>query len=223
VLLYHAFGDEPSRFVVGRRVFARQMRLLSLLRFRVVPYGELVAALGEGRVPRRTVALTIDDGYAEIAEIAPILERHGFGATVFLISGRLGGVNNWSSDPLLHGRPTLSVEEAVRLRARGIELGAHTRSHVDLRAVDGDTLTTEVEGSRRELEEALGEPMRVFAYPYGGVDERVAEAVRAAGFASACTVVSRRARIDDDPFLIPRIEVKRSDSLLRFLLKVVRP
>jgi hypothetical protein len=44
--------------------------------------------------------------------------------------------------------------------------------------------------------------------------------VRRAGFTSACTVEGRLARLSDDPLRVPRIEIERSDSLLRFLLKV---
>jgi peptidoglycan/xylan/chitin deacetylase (PgdA/CDA1 family) len=218
VLLYHAFGDEPSRFVIPTRVFARQMRVLALLGFRVVPYGELADALRAGN--RRTAVLTLDDGYADNAEIAAILERHGFGATVFVVSGRLGGVNDWSDAAPLRDRRLLSVEELVQLRARGFEPGAHTRTHPALPDLDDEAIAPEVDSSRRELEQALGAPVRFFAYPYGRADDRAVAAVRAAGFAGACTTEPRPARLGDDPLLLPRIEIKRSDSLLRFLTKV---
>ena len=51
VLMYHAFDGEErgDRFVIARRRFARQMRLLALLRYRVVPIAAVVEALREGR------------------------------------------------------------------------------------------------------------------------------------------------------------------------------
>lgn len=218
VLLYHAFGEEPSRFVIPLRTFARQLRLLALLGYRVVPYGELAMALRSGS---RTAVLTIDDGYADNgADAAAVLERRGFGATVFVVSGRLGADNDWSDVPPLRGRPMLAAEDLRRLRGRGLEFGAHTRTHPALPDLGDDELAEEIESSRSELERTLGEPVRSFAYPYGRFDERAVAAVRRAGFASACTTEPRPARVDDDPLLIPRIEIKRSDSLPRFLLKV---
>jgi peptidoglycan/xylan/chitin deacetylase (PgdA/CDA1 family) len=221
VLLYHAFGDDTNDFVVSRRGFALQMRMLSLLGFRVVPYGELVRILSESRVPpRRTVVLTIDDGYLDSATIAvDVLGPHGFGATIFLVSGFLGGVNGWSDDPL-GGRGLLAVEDMLALRARGIEFGAHTRTHPRLPDLADDAIADEVQSSRDELERALGEPVRTFAYPYGLVDERAVAAVGRAGFVGACTTEPRPAQLDDDPLLIPRIGIMRSDSPMRFLLKV---
>jgi peptidoglycan/xylan/chitin deacetylase (PgdA/CDA1 family) len=218
VLLYHAFGEEDDRYMVSPRAFARHMRLLALLGFRVVSYGDLAGAL---RSESRTAVLTIDDGYADNGTAAaPVLARHGFGATVFIVSGRLGADNDWSDAPPLRGRPMLAAEDLRRLRASGLEFGAHTRTHPALPDLTDDAIADEVASSRAELERVLGEPVSSFAYPYGRADDRAVAAVRGAGFAGACTTEPRPARLDDDPFLIPRIEVKRSDSLLRFVLKV---
>jgi peptidoglycan/xylan/chitin deacetylase (PgdA/CDA1 family) len=224
VLLYHAFSDdeEPNRFVISKRVFARQMRLLSLLGFTVLTYDAFVELLRDGRLPPpRTAVLTIDDGYADNGEIAAaILERHGFGATIFLVSGRLGAVNDWSDAAPLRGRELLTVSQIESLRKRGIEFGAHTRTHPCLPDVADETVADEVESSRWDLEEALGIPVRTFAYPYGRLDDRAVAAAERTGFVGACTTDPRLARLDDHPLLIPRIEIRRRDPLWRFLRKV---
>jgi peptidoglycan/xylan/chitin deacetylase (PgdA/CDA1 family) len=219
VLLYHAFGDDENRFVVSARVFARQLRVLSLLGWRLIDYDEYATTLAAGTLPPpRTAVLTIDDGYRDNAEIAaPILERHGFAASIFLVSGRLGKDNDWSSDAPLQGRPMLSADDAARLVARGVGIGAHTVTHPPLPDCDDDALVEEIAESKRSLEAALARPVRTFAYPYGRVDERTVEAVRRAGFVSACTTEPRLARPDDDPFLVPRIEIEHGDSVRRFL------
>jgi peptidoglycan/xylan/chitin deacetylase (PgdA/CDA1 family) len=224
VLLYHAFSesDESNRFIVTRRVFARQMRLLSLLRFNVLPYGEFARSLREGRrLPSRTAVLTIDDGYADNGELAaPILERLGFGATIFAVTGRLGAVNDWSDAAPLRGRPLLAVQQLTPLHERGIEFGAHTRTHSCLPDLPDEAVAEEVESSRKELELALGTPVHTFAYPYGRLDDRAIAAVQRAGFLSACTTEPRLACLGDHPLRIPRIEIKRADSLWQFLRKV---
>ncbi|MGE5335882.1 MAG: glycosyltransferase [Nitrososphaerota archaeon] len=224
VLMYHAFGerDEGDRFVVSRRAFARQLRLLRLLGYRGVEFGELVADLRAGRLPpRRAVAITIDDGYRDNLELAaPLLRRHGFPATVFVVTGRLGGVNDWSADGALHRRPMLEWEGAEGLERDGIRLGAHTRTHPALPGLPVERLDEELAGSREDLEARLGRPVGSFAYPYGELDDEVVEAARRAGFAAACTVEPRLARLDEDPLRVPRVEVRAGDSLRRFLLNV---
>jgi peptidoglycan/xylan/chitin deacetylase (PgdA/CDA1 family)/GT2 family glycosyltransferase len=223
ILLYHAFGgtERPSRFVVSRRAFARQMRLLSVLRFKVIAYDELVRGFARGDLPSpRTVVLTLDDGYADNDDVAaPILERQGFCATIFLVSGRLGRVNDWSEAPSLRGRPLLSEQQLATLRERGLDFGAHTRTHCPLPWATDETLMDELVRSRTDLEEALGTAIHSFAYPYGRWDDAAVDAVERAGYLSACTTEPRLARLDDHPLLIPRLEIKGSDSLFRFLLK----
>jgi peptidoglycan/xylan/chitin deacetylase (PgdA/CDA1 family)/GT2 family glycosyltransferase len=228
VLMYHAFDAEGSgdRFVISKRRFARQMRLLSLLRYRVVPFAEVVEALREGgELPLRTVAITIDDGYLDNLEIAiPILRRHRFPATIFLVSRRIGARNDWADEggggAGLAGRPLLSAAQVRELRQDAIAFGAHTRNHRNLLSVEGSELEAELAGSRADLEELLGESVKTLAYPYGGFDERVAAAAGAAGYRGACTVESRLVRRGDDPLELPRLEVRGTEPLHRFLRKL---
>jgi len=225
VLMYHAFtdGGEEDRYILPKRSFARQMRLLAALRYRVVGFEEIALALGEGRaLPRRTVAITIDDGYGDNFEIAyPILRRHRFTATLFLISRKLGSKANWSSEGgPTDGRALLSLEQVRQMRADGLAVGAHTRTHRPLPQLPAVEAEAEIAGSRADLEAALGEAVGTFAYPYGELDEQAVDAVKRASFLGACTTHPRHARFGDDPLLIPRIEVRGSDTTRRFLRKL---
>jgi peptidoglycan/xylan/chitin deacetylase (PgdA/CDA1 family) len=224
VLMYHAFSerDESDRYVVCKRVLKRQMRILSLLRFRAIGFEELAQTLRDGRLPpARAFSITIDDGYRDNLEIAqPILEKHGFAATIFLVGDRIGGVCDWTEEEALHGRPLLSAEEISGLLGSTTTFGAHTRTHCSLPDLPDDDVTGEIAGSRDDLEAQLGAQLRTFAYPYGRFDERAVAAVGEAGFTGAGTVVPRRAQIDDDPLQIPRIEVRAEDSLPRFVFKL---
>jgi peptidoglycan/xylan/chitin deacetylase (PgdA/CDA1 family) len=223
VLMYHAFSeDKPSRFVITRRSFARQMRLLALLRYRVVDFEELAGAVRDGdELPRKAAVITIDDGYRDNLEIAqPILSKHGYPATVFVVSGHLGGENDWGDGGAVEGLPLLSPEQVKAMRAAGTAIGAHTRNHVDLSEVEAGLAVEEIEGSRQDLERLLGEPVSSFAYPYGRFDNGAAAAAREAGVLAACTVEGRRASPGGDPLTIPRIEVRGSDSIVRFLRKL---
>jgi peptidoglycan/xylan/chitin deacetylase (PgdA/CDA1 family) len=220
VLMYHAFtaAEEGSRYVMPAATFARQMRLLATLGYKTLTVDELARALREGTpLPGRAVAITIDDGYRDNLEVAlPILRRHGFRATVFLVSGRLGEDNDWDGDEAPGGRPIVTAAEVAQMRAGGLRFGAHTRSHCRLTEADEAEVREQIGGSRRDLEAALGTEVTEFSYPYGLYDERALAAVAEAGYGAAVTTYGRLAGPGDDPFEIPRLEVKGTDSLLAF-------
>jgi len=223
ILMYHAFGKpgEPSsRYVIPGRRFARQMAWLKWRGYHVLGLEEFLRDRCEYRLPpARSVILTFDDGYADNRAVAyPILRRYGFPATIFLVSGGVGDVNRWDSDGELAGRPLLSWSDVRALLHGGVRFGAHTQSHVALTAVSPDRMKDEVEGSRAELERALGVPIFTFAYPHGELDAAVQAGVEDAGFLGACSCHTGV----NDPIVpshaLRRVEVRGAGSFIRFAL-----
>ena len=224
VLLYHAFtaSGEDDRYVLPKRSFARQMRLLALLRYRVISTQDLAQGLREYRLPpRRTAVITIDDGYTDNLEVAfPILRRHRFGATIYLVSRRLGKANDWNSEGAARGRPLLSIEQIRSMEEHGIEIGSHTQTHCSLPDATEEVAAREIRDSRADLEAALMTPP-TFAYPYGRLDDGVVEQVGRSGYLGAyASHVPTLAKLGDDPLLIPRIEIAAGDGILQFLRKL---
>ena len=148
VLMYHSvepYQADPYLVTVSPPRFEQQMRWLARRGLRGTSVRDLLAARAVGAA-KGLVGLTFDDGYADFARHAlPVLQRFGFGATVFVIAGRLGGDNAWD----LEGpRKQLMDARQVRdLGQAGIEIGSHGLRHVRLPAA-GDTAAEEIGGSR---------------------------------------------------------------------------
>ena len=102
-----------------------------------------------GRLPERAVALTFDDGFRSVArEAAPLLRDRGVRATVFCVSGRLGGESDWPSRRPGAGTAQLAdADELAALAADGWEVGCHGATHAPLVDADASFL-------RRELVDA---------------------------------------------------------------------
>lgn len=139
ILMYHgvcadALADAPwmPSYFTTVEAFARQMRFLKE-RCQPLDLLEAVAALEAGRLPRRAVVVTFDDGYANNVTLAgPILRDLGIPAVIFVATGhtatgelynhdRLRLVRHWQrSDgtlPLSVDLRALSVGEADRTLA----------------------------------------------------------------------------------------------------------
>ncbi|MER7518505.1 polysaccharide deacetylase family protein [Streptomyces sp. NPDC126499] len=217
VAMYHSIAevpDDPYRVTVSPVRFARQLHWLRDRGLRGVSVRELLAATAEGR-ERGLVGLTFDDGYADFLESAvPLLRRHGFTATVYVLPGRLGGDNAWDTDG--PRKPLLDEDGIRRAAAAGMEIGSHGLRHLPLAEADDATLAAETRRSRELIEEITGERVDGFCYPYGSVDARVVRAVRKAGYAYACA-------IDPGPlsgtYALPRVHVGEEDTAWRLTAK----
>lgn len=216
-LMYHRVGvvsHDPNVLAVSPGRFAEQMAWLARRRLRGVSIGELVEAARAGD-HGRLVGITFDDGYADLAEHVPdVLHRFGFTATVFVVSGRLGGVNDWDSGTPW---PLVNAEGVRQLADAGLEIGSHGRRHVALAGLDPTALREETDGSRRELEALLNTTIRGFAYPYGSMDVAAREAVRDTGYAYGCAVFVPRA--DQSLVALPRVYVGERDTGIRLAAK----
>ncbi len=129
-----------------------------------------------------------------------------------------------SAAPPPDARP-LTCSEFVELAASDVvTIGDHTVDHARLRDLEpADQLQT-IAPSKERLEQLSGRSISHFAYPFGGkdaFDDHSVEAVRSAGFETACTTIPGNASSTSDPYRLPRHQVKNW-SRLRFRLALER-
>lgn len=231
ILMYHKVGS-PIRTSGDRHVnvdagnFKRQMRVLADLGYHARTFAEVAEALSLGLdLGPRNFVVTFDDGYASVGEHArPVLAECGFPATVFIVSRRVGMVNDWD---VASGKPSLPLLDWAALRdliGAGWEIGGHTATHPHLDVLDDRAALEDIAAGKSELERALATTLRTFCYPFGHLNAQSPSLVRAAGFSGACTTRTGLAAPHTDPFLIPRIKVAYSDGPFGLLYRMfVRP
>ena len=171
-----------------------------------------------GDLQGKVVAITFDDGYADNIDLAlPILRHYGHTATCYVVSQSIGLHNTWDSDVIHSHKPLMSKKQLEHWCATGMEVGAHTQTHPRLPSCNKASLVQEVAGSKADLENLLQMPVNQFCYPYGNLDERVVQAVRAAGYEAATTTNPGVANNEDDFHLLPREKMTGYSHLFRAL------
>lgn len=226
ILMYHNIGVPPvgarlRNLYVRAGAFSRQMFMLRLLGYKGLSMSAAMPYL-RGEKRGRVAVITFDDGYVDTLEQAlPILQKHGFSATCYVISQRTGQYNDWDAASL-NVRKFLMNDEQVRAwQAAGMEVGAHSRTHPRLTGCTDAELQDEIAGSKTDLEKLLGQPVTQFCYPYGDLDARVVAATRQAGFEAATTVQRGRARAGDNAMLLRRVLVSGSTFPHLFIFKLL--
>ncbi|TMK79657.1 MAG: polysaccharide deacetylase family protein [Actinobacteria bacterium] len=213
-LAYHGVADvslsrDPDRLFVRPEDLRRQVAKLREWGYRLVSFGDLAAEANRAGLG----ALTFDDGLVDNLEtLAPLLSELDAPATVFVVSGWLGNPH-----PAAPWTRIVNPNELRGLRDAGLEIGGHSATHADLSKLSYEDAREELARGKRELEEILGEPVEVAAYPYGRANEDTIRACREAGFRAACAATARGSW--DDSHFLPRQDMDNGCTMLGLRLK----
>ncbi len=181
---HHVDTESPAVTSVTPSRFADQMRYLADNRYHVIPLSELISALKNQRpLPRKTIAITFDDGYKSTFENArPILKKHGFPYAVFI-----------AVKPIKQNyRKMMSWRDISKIAGEGAEIMNHSYGHEHLiRRVNGETKTQWLARIQRNIEQTetlikrhTGQNHKVLAYPYGEYNTDLMGLLKSLGYSA---------------------------------------
>ncbi|MCA9131801.1 MAG: polysaccharide deacetylase family protein [Planctomycetales bacterium] len=193
VLFYHRVANRhPNTWTLSRRDFSRQLDWLQK-HYDIVSLAEAQQRIRGQYCDRPTISITFDDGYAENAHFAiPELLRRNLPATYFVATEFVRTGKHFPHDVqagcLLEPN---TIEDLRDFAEHGIEIGAHTRNHLDLGQVRSPgQLRDEIQGSIDDLQAWLGRQVRYFAFPFGlpcNTSQAAVDVLEDAGIAGFCT------------------------------------
>ncbi|MGO9821108.1 MAG: polysaccharide deacetylase family protein [Solirubrobacteraceae bacterium] len=223
VLCYHGVSETwDAREAVTPDELERQLAYLVRQGWRAATFGHAL----QDPPAARTVAITFDDALISVKRLAfPILTRLGLTATVFapteyVSSGERctwDGLHRWAGTAQADELSPMSWGDLGELAESSWEIGSHTCTHPHLTELDDAALLRELEESREAAVERLGRPLETIAYPYGEVDDRVAEFAGRAGYTAGAALSSHLRELGRYRF--PRTGIYRRDVTWRFLIK----
>ena len=219
ILCYHRFGPNRSAMMMTPASFEAQMEYLARNGYRVISMQQFANFLtGREPMPKKTVVITIDDGYKATYQVAfPILKKYGFPATVYLYSDFVG-----ASDALTWAQ----MQEMQRSGL--IEIQPHSKTHANLTIrLPGETDARYVERIRREVDVPIGairERLSVasfsYAYPYGDVNDLVADLLQKQNVKLGVTVSAGGNGFFAYPYMLRRTMIFGTDDLETFKSKL---
>ncbi len=212
ILCYHRFGNGHVKLSVSAKNFDAQMEYLKSNGYRVVPLKDVVDFIsGRKALPRKSVVITIDDGYrSTFAKAFPILKRYGFPATVFLYTDFVGG-----GDALTWTQMKTMVNSGL------IDIQPHSQKHsnMGLQLLDESDddyhsrIEAEITVPSATIKSHLKEPLHTFAYPYGDSNQDVIDNVKAHRFILGVTVEPGTNPSFTFPYMLRRNMIFGDDTL----------
>lgn len=188
------------------------MRYLVRAGYQPITLRDLIHHLTLGApLPEKPIILTFDDGYEDnYTNAYPLLKKYGFVGTFFIVT-----------EPVDKGRAGyMSWAQIEIMSTNGMEIGAHSYTHPDLRDKSVDYIVWQAVGSKEAIEARLQQPVRFFSYPSGGYDEQVVNVLHSANFWGAVTLETGTYQSSREPFELQRIRVQGSDTLNKFASKL---
>lgn len=197
IFMYHRVGDDrhPSTSI-SVEAFEKQLDYLEKNGYEVVELSKIVQKIEKGEdVPENWVALTIDDAYRSFYENGlPLLKERRLPFTLFV-----------NTEAVEKGYGDFMTWDMVLDTDKYGEIGGHSHTHASLPKVSLEKAKTEIELSKKLIEEKLGKEVRYIAYPYGEYSEGVKELVKEAGYEAAFKQVMGAVDKESDPYAINRI------------------
>ncbi len=212
VLCYHSVSKDSWHLSVAPEIFEKQIEFLKK-NYYIATLDEIASFVkGERDLPRRTVAITFDDGYEDnFTNAFPILQKYNIPATIFLLSG---SDTEEARKNLGIWFQMLNQHQIEEMKATGlIDFQFHSRTHNLLNTLSEEKLEKEV---KRE------DSFSYFAYPRGRYSEEVIEALKREGYKGAFSVHAGLVKKGDNLFLIKRNIIVKDTSFLEFKLKLVK-
>ena len=214
ILYYHSVMQEKGNDLrMPPEQFEAQMAYLHDRGYQSVSLEQLyLASNGRGTLPAKPFVITFDDGYVDnFTNAFPILAKHGFTATVFMITN------------YIDGEGFMTRGQLKELVANGWEIESHTTSHPYLTKVDPITVLSELNLSKELLEKELGKPVKFFAYPYGDLNSNVVQAVKETGHLMAVSTQRGWADVKTDAWSVHRIYCYASMGMNEFSHRMQDP
>jgi peptidoglycan/xylan/chitin deacetylase (PgdA/CDA1 family) len=211
VICYHRFAEKcKSSICMPASIFDQQMRYLKDNGYRVINLAELLGFLRyRHALPKRSVVITLDDGYRSAYDIAyPILKKYGFTAALLIYT-----------DFVETSKSAITWDQLREMNTDGFEVGSHTLSHCDLtKKKEGEDEKAYIERIKRELlvskqiiDKELEQDTIYVAFPYGHYNQRVLNICDQVGYEMAFSTKRGGNPFFADPLALRREQLVKRD------------
>ncbi len=221
--MYHNVSDKESvsnGLTISTQKLEEQFQYLTENDFNSFHLSELESLTG---IPQKSVVLTFDDVTEnQLLYAIPLLEKYNLKATFFIPFGYIGKTDSWNEGK----EKIMSMLELLHLDSR-VELGLHSFAHKKYETLSESEINEDFDKCFQIVDKNRLKIYKALAYPYGNYpkkEPKKSQFKRVLQHNNVKMGLRIGNKINSFPFKDPheimRIDVKGSDSLLKFKLKL---
>lgn len=218
ILTYHNFDPSaPGSMTIDTAKFETQLKWIKDNGYTVIPLKQLVSYL-EGKtasVPEKSVVITVDDGKESVYKyMLPIVRKYNIPVTLFIYPSAISNASY-----------AMTWTQLKELQKTGLfDIQGHTYWHPNFKkdkknmspADFQKNLDTQLVKSKKVLEQKMGTPVTLLAWPFGIYDNELEQAAQKAGYEMAFSIDGRPASRSENNMSQPRYLIVEGDSMQTF-------
>lgn len=200
ILMYHSIcNDDPNNsLMIPTEMFAEQMEWLRENDFTAMSMDEVIEAMNTGKVPKRPVLITFDDGYADnYINAFSELKNNNLKGTFFIISDTITE----------EGGYYMSTSMLKEMKEAGMEIENHTANHLELNNLSREDAIDSIKRGQEFLRSVIGSNGNYLCYPIGRYSDETIEIQKELGIKAALTTQGGISSIADGKYELKRIRI----------------
>jgi len=214
ILLYHRFGPTVADgMTITTPVFEAHMKYLHDNGYKVIPLRQLVNWYqGKGTVPApKSVVLVEDDAHKTVySDMMPVLRKYRYPVTIFVYPSAIS-----------NAKYAMTWDQLRELKKSGlVDIQSHTYWHPNFKkerrklapAAYDRLVMEQLLKSRKKLEQEVGGPVDLLAWPFGIYDDHLLQKAKEAGFVGTFSIERRHATGREKLAVLPRYLLINADK-----------
>ncbi|WP_281184484.1 polysaccharide deacetylase family protein [Trichlorobacter lovleyi] len=214
ILLYHRFGPTVADgMTITTPVFESHMKYLHDNGYKVIPLRQLVLWYqGKAAAPRpKSVIIVEDDAHKTVySDMLPIIKKYRYPVTIFVYPSAIS-----------NAKYAMTWDQLRELKKTGLfDIQSHTYWHPNFKrekrklapAAYDKLVLEQLLKSRKKLEQEVGGPVDLLAWPFGIYDDHLLLKAKEAGFVSTFSIERRHATAREKQLILPRYLLVNADK-----------
>ena len=225
ILGYHSFIKEEDRIkqnvtdnmVMNIETFEKQLKFLKINNYKTLTLEEFYCFhQGTCKIPRKSILITMDDGYQSNYDLAfSLLKKYDMHAVVFYLGMNEDGENKTFMD--------LETINKIYKKYPNIEIASHSYNLHEKGAINQEK--EKILKDIKKMKKIVNS--KYYAYPFGEYNDNMLESLKETGYKMAFTFgpgeEHRKASRKDDKYLIPRLNISNDMPLWKYILRIILP